>query len=64
MSPNDQRFQLRTTKEFLTALDNWRRHQPDIPGRSEAIRRLVEYALHEQAAATDGHELGAKAKRK
>jgi hypothetical protein len=26
-------------------LDNWRREQPEIPGRSEAIRRLVELGL-------------------
>jgi hypothetical protein len=27
------------------ALDDWRRKQPDIPTRSEAIRRLLEQAL-------------------
>jgi len=26
---------------FLHLLDEWRRIQPDLPGRSEAIRRLV-----------------------
>jgi hypothetical protein len=28
--------------ELLKRLDDWRRDQPDIPNRSEAIRRLVE----------------------
>lgn len=29
----------------LAKLDNWRRQQTDLPGRPEAIRRLVETAL-------------------
>jgi len=29
----------------LTDLDEWRRRQPDLPSRPEAIRRLVELAL-------------------
>jgi hypothetical protein len=29
----------------LEAIDEWRRQQPDLPSRSEAIRRLVEQAL-------------------
>ena len=29
----------------LQQLDNWRRKQDDLPGRPEAIRRLVEQAL-------------------
>jgi hypothetical protein len=29
----------------LAALDDWRRHQEDLPSRAEAIRRLVEQAL-------------------
>jgi hypothetical protein len=31
--------------DFLKALDDWRREQEDMPGRPEAIRRLVEQAL-------------------
>jgi hypothetical protein len=38
-------LQLYATDEFIGALDNWRRDQPDLPNRSEAIRRLVEQAL-------------------
>jgi hypothetical protein len=30
---------------WLKKVDDWRRHQPDLPNISEAIRRLVEMAL-------------------
>lgn len=36
------RMQLVVTQEFLAMVDRWRRRQPDIPNRSEAIRRMVE----------------------
>lgn len=36
---------MRASDEFLKRIDDWRRRQPDIPGRAEAIRRLVEIAL-------------------
>lgn len=42
---NDKQFQMRASDEFLAKVDDWRRKQPDIPGRAEAIRRLVEIAL-------------------
>jgi hypothetical protein len=29
----------------LKRLDDWRRKQPDLPGRAEAIRRLLASAL-------------------
>ncbi len=29
----------------VAAIDEWRRKQPDLPSRSEAIRRLVELGL-------------------
>jgi hypothetical protein len=29
----------------LEAIDEWRRNQPDLPARPEAIRRLVELGL-------------------
>jgi hypothetical protein len=35
----------RLSDEFITALDAWAAQQPDEPGRSEAIRRLVELGL-------------------
>jgi hypothetical protein len=39
------RFEMRADKAFLDALNNWRRKQPVIPSRAEAIRLLVEQAL-------------------
>jgi metal-responsive CopG/Arc/MetJ family transcriptional regulator len=46
MAPDStERFEMRVSKEFLAAIDGWRRHQADLPSRAEAIRRLVEQAL-------------------
>lgn len=36
---------VRMTVDALKVLDNWRRKQADLPGRPEAIRRLVELGL-------------------
>ena len=36
---------VRIQPDMAKALDNWRRTQEDLPGRPEAIRRLVEMAL-------------------
>jgi hypothetical protein len=33
----------------VAAIDEWRRKQPDLPSRSEAIRRLVELGLKVKA---------------
>jgi metal-responsive CopG/Arc/MetJ family transcriptional regulator len=44
-----QRFQMRVPSDFLVKIDEWRRQQPDLPNRSEAIRRLVELALRKEA---------------
>jgi hypothetical protein len=35
---------LRVNREFVGSIDNWRRHQPDLPNRTEAIRRPVGHA--------------------
>lgn len=40
-----ERLQMRVSADFLAKVDEWRRAQPDLPNRSEAIRRLVELAL-------------------
>lgn len=47
MPKNDpmQRFEMKAPAEWLSRVDEWRRTQPDIPARAEAIRRLVEKAL-------------------
>jgi hypothetical protein len=36
---------VRMTVDALKPLDDWRRKQDDLPGRPEAIRRLLEIAL-------------------
>jgi len=36
---------VRVSVEALQILDDWRRKQDDLPGRPEAIRRLVELGL-------------------
>jgi hypothetical protein len=46
----DKTFQMRVSEDFLRAIDDWRRKQPDLPSRAEAIRRLVEMALRAEAA--------------
>ena len=46
---NDKPFQMRASKEFLAKIDDWRRTQPDLPSRAEAIRRLVELGLQASA---------------
>jgi len=42
-----QKVQLQATvsKEYLAKIDEWRRNQPDLPSRSEAIRRMIDLAL-------------------
>ena len=40
-----QRLQLIAPLDWLKRIDAWRRHQPDLPSRSEAIRRLVDLGL-------------------
>jgi len=36
---------VRVQPQLAAEIDEWRRRQEDIPGRPEAIRRLVEIAL-------------------
>jgi len=40
-----ERFQMRVSPSFLRTIDEWRRKQPDLPSRAEAIRRLVDQAV-------------------
>jgi hypothetical protein len=40
---------IRLSDEFLSNVDAWAAKQPDEPGRSEAIRRLVEIGLKAKA---------------
>jgi hypothetical protein len=32
-------------EELLARIDRWRASQPDVPGKSEAMRRLIEAGL-------------------
>jgi metal-responsive CopG/Arc/MetJ family transcriptional regulator len=36
---------VRCQAELVTAIDEWRREQSDLPNRPEAMRRLIEQAL-------------------
>jgi hypothetical protein len=38
-------IQVRLQPSGLAAVDAWRKKQPDLPSRPEAIRRLLEMAL-------------------
>ena len=42
---NDRVFQMRVSEDFLRSIDDWRRQQPGLPSRAEAIRRLTEAGL-------------------
>jgi hypothetical protein len=41
----DRILQMRVSDDFIEAVEKWAARQPDKPGRSEAIRRLVELGL-------------------
>lgn len=41
----DTRIALSMPDDLIAAVDEWRRQQPDIPGRSEAIRRLIDRGM-------------------
>jgi hypothetical protein len=43
--PPPVRFELRLYGDLGAAIDDWRRAQPDLPSKNEAIRRLVELGL-------------------
>lgn len=36
---------VRMVRDMLSALDDWRRGQSDLPNRPEAIRRLIQKGL-------------------
>lgn len=40
---------VRIQPDMAKALDDWRRRQDDLPGRPEAIRRLVQIGLRSKA---------------
>lgn len=48
MERKDRTFQMRASDDWPRKVDDWRRVQPDIPARAEAIRRLVDKGLSEK----------------
>ena len=44
-TPSIAAVQLRLKAETFASVENWRRSQPKIPSRAEAIRKLIERAL-------------------
>jgi hypothetical protein len=51
--PLDQRIQLVISQGQAREIDEWRRGQPDLPNRSEAIRRLIGAGLTAVARTRD-----------
>ena len=51
---------VRIERQQITALDDWRRLQTDLPSRPEAIRRLIELGLKTrlEPPAQDGEHAG------
>ena len=43
--PLDVRVPVMMSRSLVGAVDQWRRSQPDLPSRSESIRRLIQIAL-------------------
>jgi hypothetical protein len=41
----NQRIPVMMSSDEVAAIDEWRRKHPNLPSRSEAIRRLVELGL-------------------
>jgi hypothetical protein len=62
MGAKMQRFELRMDREEIAQVDDWRRHQADLPSRAEAIRRLIQFGL--KASPSRRLEPGLKAKAK
>lgn len=46
------RIPIMMTTDEVARIDDWRRHQPDLPSRSEAVRRLVSAGLGVEPDAT------------
>jgi hypothetical protein len=43
--PHATRVHLMMSASELQAIHDWRRQQPDLPARAEAIRRLIQLGL-------------------
>ena len=47
MQMKTERFEMRMDRETLENVDTWRADQPNLPSRSEAVRRLIDAGLAE-----------------
>jgi Ribbon-helix-helix protein, copG family len=43
--PLPERITIPVSQEVVQQIDQWRRQQRDLPNRSEAIRRMIDYCL-------------------
>jgi len=50
---------VRCQPELVAEIDEWRRRQPDLPTRQEAMRRLIEQALKARTARSNKRREGA-----
>jgi hypothetical protein len=50
-APTPAAIQLHLRRELYSALENFRRNEPDIPTRPEAVRRLLARALEPRTTA-------------
>jgi hypothetical protein len=52
------RFEMKVPEDLLVRVDDWRRQQPDLPNRSEAVRRLTEAGLTAKPGTKDSSAPG------
>ena len=51
----DPQIQVRMSRELRHAIEEFRRNEPDIPSRPEAIRRLLKQAVTARLEQTASH---------
>ena len=56
----DSQIQVKIPKDLRSAIENFRRNEPDIPTRPEAIRRLLRQAMRarQRGIASNLHQQG------
>ena len=58
-SSADSQVQVRMPQDLRRAIEDFRRQEPDIPTRPEAIRRLLKLAVARQDGGTGNGEVAA-----
>jgi metal-responsive CopG/Arc/MetJ family transcriptional regulator len=48
MTDETRQLLVRAPSKLFDEIDAWRRKQPDLPGRAEAVRRLLKKALENE----------------